>query len=84
GTQLKLLDDGELLVCGPLVMRGYRNDPERTADLIALAPSDEGGPGSGNRPGPAAPHRFLPRHASARNGKANARNAARCHCFRVQ
>ncbi|MFC9769592.1 AMP-dependent synthetase/ligase, partial [Rhodococcus jostii] len=31
GTQLKLLDDGELLVCGPLVMRGYRNDPERTA-----------------------------------------------------
>jgi len=34
GTQLKLGDDGELLVSGPLVMRGYRNDPERTAEAI--------------------------------------------------
>ena len=29
-----LAEDGELLVRGPLVMRGYRNDPERTAEAI--------------------------------------------------
>ncbi|EHI43506.1 fatty-acid-CoA ligase FadD [Rhodococcus opacus PD630] len=34
GTELKLSGDGELLVSGPLVMRGYRNDPERTAEAI--------------------------------------------------
>ena len=34
GTEIKLADDGELLVRGPLLMRGYRNDPTRTADAI--------------------------------------------------
>lgn len=34
GTELALAEDGELLVRGPLVMRGYRNDPERTAEAI--------------------------------------------------
>ncbi len=34
GTQIKLDTDGELLVRGPLLMRGYRNDPARTADTI--------------------------------------------------
>lgn len=34
GTEISLGDDGELLVRGPLVMRGYRNDPERTAEAI--------------------------------------------------
>ena len=34
GSEIKLADDGELLVRGPLVMRGYRNDPERTAEAI--------------------------------------------------
>jgi long-subunit acyl-CoA synthetase (AMP-forming) len=34
GVELKLLDDGELLVRGPLVMKGYRNDPERTAEAL--------------------------------------------------
>ncbi|WP_183093828.1 AMP-dependent synthetase/ligase [Nocardioides stalactiti] len=34
GSKIKLADDGELLVSGPLVMRGYRNDPERTAEAI--------------------------------------------------
>jgi len=34
GTEISLADDGELLVRGPLVMRGYRNDPARTADAI--------------------------------------------------
>jgi long-chain acyl-CoA synthetase len=34
GVELRLLDDGELLVRGDLVMRGYRNDPERTAEAL--------------------------------------------------
>jgi long-subunit acyl-CoA synthetase (AMP-forming) len=34
GTEITLADDGELLVRGPLVMRGYRNDPQRTAEAI--------------------------------------------------
>ncbi|WP_220453977.1 AMP-dependent synthetase/ligase [Nocardioides immobilis] len=34
GSEISLADDGELLVRGPLVMRGYRNDPERTAEAI--------------------------------------------------
>ncbi len=34
GTEIKLAEDGELLVRGPLVMRGYRNDPTRTAEAI--------------------------------------------------
>ena len=34
GVEIKLADDGELLVRGPLVMRGYRNEPEQTAEAI--------------------------------------------------
>jgi long-chain acyl-CoA synthetase len=34
GTEISLADDGELLVRGPLVMKGYRNDPEKTAEAI--------------------------------------------------
>ncbi len=34
GIELKLADDGELLLRGPNVMVGYRNDPERTAEAI--------------------------------------------------
>ena len=34
GMELKLADDGEVLLRGPQVMRGYRNDPQRTAEAI--------------------------------------------------
>jgi long-chain acyl-CoA synthetase len=34
GSEISLAEDGELLVRGPLVMKGYRNDPERTAEAI--------------------------------------------------
>jgi long-subunit acyl-CoA synthetase (AMP-forming) len=34
GMELKLADDGEVLLRGPQVMRGYRGDPERTAETI--------------------------------------------------
>jgi long-subunit acyl-CoA synthetase (AMP-forming) len=34
GAEAKLADDGELLVRGPLVMKGYRNEPEKTAEAI--------------------------------------------------
>jgi long-chain acyl-CoA synthetase len=33
-TELRIADDGELLVRGPTVMAGYRNQPERTAETI--------------------------------------------------
>jgi long-subunit acyl-CoA synthetase (AMP-forming) len=34
GVELKLAEDGELLARGATVMRGYRRDPEKTADTI--------------------------------------------------
>jgi long-chain acyl-CoA synthetase len=34
GTQIKIAEDGEVLIKGPGVMRGYHNDPERTAEVI--------------------------------------------------
>lgn len=34
GTELMLADDDEILVRGPGVMRGYRNDPMRTAEVL--------------------------------------------------
>jgi long-subunit acyl-CoA synthetase (AMP-forming) len=34
GMELRLEEDGELLVRGPLIMRGYRNQPEKTAETI--------------------------------------------------
>ncbi len=34
GVRLKLAGDGELLVGGPIVMNGYRNDPARTAETV--------------------------------------------------
>jgi long-subunit acyl-CoA synthetase (AMP-forming) len=34
GVELRLADDGELLVRGPTVTRGYRGLPERTAEAI--------------------------------------------------
>ena len=34
GVELKLAEDGEILVRGAMTMDGYRNDPERTAETI--------------------------------------------------
>ena len=34
GVEIKLAEDGEVLVRGPLVMKGYRNMPEKTAEAI--------------------------------------------------
>ncbi|MEV6769620.1 long-chain fatty acid--CoA ligase [Nocardia sp. NPDC051030] len=34
GIDIHLAEDGELLVRGPVVMRGYRNAPEQTAEAI--------------------------------------------------
>lgn len=34
GVQLRVAEDGELLVKGPVVMRGYRNKPEQTRETI--------------------------------------------------
>jgi long-chain acyl-CoA synthetase len=34
GLELRLAGDGELLVRGPTVMKGYRNDPAKTAEAI--------------------------------------------------
>ncbi|MCH5642722.1 long-chain fatty acid--CoA ligase [Gordonia sp. ABSL49_1] len=34
GTELRLADDGEILVRGAGVMRGYRNDPQRTTQTL--------------------------------------------------
>jgi len=34
GVEIRLADDGEILVRGPNVTKQYRNDPERTADAI--------------------------------------------------
>jgi long-subunit acyl-CoA synthetase (AMP-forming) len=38
GLEVKLAEDGELLVRGPIVMRGYREDPVRTSETL----DDEG------------------------------------------
>ena len=34
GVEVRLADDGEVLVRGEAIMRGYRNKPEQTADTI--------------------------------------------------
>lgn len=37
GAELRIADDGEVLVRGPMVMRGYRRDAEKTTDTIGPA-----------------------------------------------
>jgi long-subunit acyl-CoA synthetase (AMP-forming) len=33
-VELRIADDGELLVRGPIVMKGYRGEPEKTAEAV--------------------------------------------------
>jgi long-chain acyl-CoA synthetase len=35
GVEIKLAEDGEILVHGPIVMKGYRNMPEKTAEALS-------------------------------------------------
>jgi long-chain acyl-CoA synthetase len=35
GTQIRIADDGEILVKGPCVMLGYKNRPEASAEMIS-------------------------------------------------
>jgi long-subunit acyl-CoA synthetase (AMP-forming) len=34
GIEIKLAEDGEVLIRGPVIMKGYRNAPEQTAETI--------------------------------------------------
>jgi long-chain acyl-CoA synthetase len=34
GTEVKIADDGEVLIKGPGIMRGYHNLPDQTADVL--------------------------------------------------
>ena len=35
GVEVRLAEDGEVMVRGPIVMKGYRNMPERTAEALS-------------------------------------------------